>query len=104
MILVTPLWPQKEWYPDHLLKEPLKLLMLWNLLVQPHIKKFNSDLESLHLHVWKLSSDSSTRQAFQTKLRNVSQQKSGNPQHVFTREGGQSSSIDDNERGASKTC
>ena len=37
--LVTPLWPQKEWYPDLLallVREPVELHMLWNLLVQLH--------------------------------------------------------------------
>ena len=48
MILVAPVWPQekkkKNKFPDLLallVEEPLKLLMLWNLLLQPYIKEFH---------------------------------------------------------------
>ena len=57
MILVAPLWPQKEWFVDLLalpMEEPLELSMLWNLLIQPHTRKFHRGLESLHLHIWRL--------------------------------------------------
>ena len=53
MILNDPFWPQKEWYSDLLvllMKEPLKLSKLWNLLVQLYIKKFHRVLELLELH------------------------------------------------------
>ena len=43
-VLVTPLWRQKEWSADlldPLVEVPLELPMLWNLLVQPHIKKIH---------------------------------------------------------------
>ena len=56
MIVVAPLWPQKEWFidPSLLMDIPLEL---WNLLVQPHIQKFHRGLESLYVHAWKLSSN-----------------------------------------------
>ena len=43
MILVAPLWPQKEWFIDLLallVEEPLELPMPWKLLVQPYMRKF----------------------------------------------------------------
>ena len=58
MILVAPLCSQKEWYPDLLMEEPLELPMLWNLLVNLHVKRNHRGLRSVQLHTWKLSSDS----------------------------------------------
>ena len=40
-------WPEKEWFTDLLsllVKEPFELPLLWNLLVQPHIRKFHCGL------------------------------------------------------------
>ena len=48
MILMASLWPQKEWFMDLLsllVKETLEPPMLWNLLVQPLVRKF-------HILVW----------------------------------------------------
>ena len=45
LILVAPLLPQKKWFADMLallVEEPLMLLLLWNPIVQPHIRKFHS--------------------------------------------------------------
>ena len=67
--------------------------MTWQLLVQPSIRKFHRDLESLCLLVWKLSSNLSARQAFVRRLRKSLQLLSGNLQHVSIRESGQDSSI-----------
>ena len=42
----TPLWSQKEWFADFLtllVEVPLELLLLWNLLVQPHVRMFHRD-------------------------------------------------------------
>ena len=42
MILVAPLWPQKEQHPnllDHLVEEPIEYPRLWNLLVQLYVQK-----------------------------------------------------------------
>ena len=44
MILVAPFRPQKEAFTDLqalLVEEPLKLPMLWNLLVQSYVRKFH---------------------------------------------------------------
>ena len=46
MILVAPFWTRKERYPDPLdlmVEESFELFMLWNLLVQPHVRKFHRD-------------------------------------------------------------
>ena len=48
VILVALLWPQKDWFTDFvvvvvvvLVEEPLKLFMLWELLVHPHLRNFH---------------------------------------------------------------
>ena len=53
----------REWFGDLLVVE-LKLAVLWNLLVQPHVSKFHRWLGSPCLHALKLSSDSCARQVF----------------------------------------
>ena len=71
LVLITPLWPQKEWFADLLsllVTEPLKLPQVWNLLVQPHVRKFHRGLETLRLHARRLSSISSERLAFLEEL------------------------------------
>ena len=47
-----------------LVEGPIKLPLLWNLLVQPHSRKFHGGLETLHLHACMLSCDSSGRLTF----------------------------------------
>ena len=67
LVLETPLWPQNECFTDLLsllVDEPLELPQVWNLLVQPNVRKFHRGLGTLHLHAWKPSSLSSERQAF----------------------------------------
>ena len=71
LLLVAPLWPQKEWFVDLLdllVTEPLELPRVWNLLVQSHIRKYHRGLEALRLYVWNLCSDSSKRLAFRRRL------------------------------------
>ena len=57
--LIAPFWPAREWFPDllALLSEPPVPLLHWDLLRQPHIRKFHQRLSCLRLHVWKLCSD-----------------------------------------------
>ena len=43
LVLIAPFWPQKEWFVDLLallIEKPLELPLLWNLLIQPHVRKF----------------------------------------------------------------
>ena len=61
MTLIAPFWPQKEWFPDllgSLVELPLLLPERRDLLRQPHFHRFHLGLQSLHLHAWRLSSDS----------------------------------------------
>ena len=86
-VLVAPLWPQKEWFIDLLsllVDEPLKLLLVWKLLVQPHMRKFHWGLKTLSLHTWRLSSVSSERQAFRGKFCESQPRTSGTPLQPFT--------------------
>ena len=69
LVLNSPYWPQEDWFADLLallVAGPLWLPLLWNLLVQSHIRKFHRVLGMLRLHAWKLSSDVSERLAFHT--------------------------------------
>ena len=62
---------QEEWFADLLsllVDEPLELLQVWNLLVQPHVRNFHRGLGTLRLLVWQLSSVLSERQAFLRRL------------------------------------
>ena len=97
LILVAPFWPQKKScsliYLSFLMEEPHELPLLWNLLVQPHIRKFQRCLETLHHHVWKLSNVSSERLAFQEKLQKSSPWISRVPQQQSTWESGLGPSI-----------
>ena len=50
VILVEPPWPRKECFIDMLallVEELQELPLLWNFLVQPHIRKFHSVMEML---------------------------------------------------------
>ena len=61
LTIITPFWPQKEWFPDLLelmTEPPLRLPMRRDLLKQPHFHRFHLNLQGLHLHAWRLSSDS----------------------------------------------
>ena len=69
VILVAPWWPSQPWFP-HLLRlcveHPLILPYRQNLLSQQD-QKYISDGKSFHLHVWRLSCDTTKQQAFQTR-------------------------------------
>ena len=61
LTLIAPFWPQKEWFPDlleSLVEPPFRLPERRDLLRQPHFHRFHLGLQSLHLHAWRLSSDS----------------------------------------------
>ena len=58
--LIAPFWPVREWFPGllSLLSEPpIPLPLQWDLLRQPHVRKFHQRLSTLRLHAWRLSSD-----------------------------------------------
>ena len=58
LTLIAPLWPQRPWFPDLLILPPLPLLSQWDLLSQPHVRRFHQNLSMLRLHGWRLSGDS----------------------------------------------
>ena len=69
VILVAPWWPSQSWFP-HLLRlcveHPLVLPYRRDLLSQQD-QKYISDGKLFHLHAWRLSWDTTKRQAFQTR-------------------------------------
>ena len=69
VILVAPWWPSQSWFP-HLLplcvEHPLVLPYRRGLLSQQD-QMYISDGKSYHLHVWRLSCDTTKQQAFQTR-------------------------------------
>ena len=83
VILVAPWWPSQSWFP-HLLclcvEHPLALPYRRDLLSQQD-QKYISDGMSYHLHVWRLSCDTTKQQAFQTRSLG-SQQRLGGPQPI----------------------
>ena len=61
LTLIAPLWPQRPWFPEllELLILPhLPLPSRWDLLHQPHVRRFHQNLSMLRLHAWRLSGDS----------------------------------------------
>ena len=58
LTLIAPFWPQHPWFPELLILPPLPLLSRWDLLRQPHVRRFHQNLSMLHLHAWRLSGGS----------------------------------------------
>ena len=61
LTLIAPFWPQRPWFPELLellILPPLPLPSRWDLLRQPHVRRFHQNLSMLRLHVWRLSGDS----------------------------------------------
>ena len=91
MILIIPLWPLKEWFADLLsllMDIPLEISASGSLLVQPYAWEFHRVLELLRLHASKLSSDSSERKAFLSRLQMWPHRTLEDPRHASTRENG----------------
>ena len=94
MILIAPMWPQQEWYPDLLdllVEEPIELPLWRNLLRQPHTQAVHGSLVNLRLHAWMLSSESSEREDFLERLRERCPPPSDRLHLTFTRGSGPSS-------------
>ena len=61
LTLIAPFWPQRPWFPELLellILPPLPLPSRWDLLRQPHVRRFHQNLSMLRLHAWRLSGDS----------------------------------------------
>ena len=94
LILIAPLWPQQEWYPDllHLIADYPRALPPWpKLLKQPHLDRFHLNIEMLRLHAWRLSSLPSEREAFLAKLPRESRDLIGPLRLTYTKQSGASS-------------
>ena len=76
--LVAPNWPRMHWFPkllDLLIDIPRKIPCLPKLLRQPTTHIFHPNVNSMDLHVFKLSRDVSKQKAFLTMLQNPSVRK-----------------------------
>ena len=61
LTLIAPFWPQRPWFPELLellILPPLPLPSWWDLLRQPHVRRFHQNLSMLRLHAWRHSGDS----------------------------------------------
>ena len=61
LTLIAPFWPQHPLFPELLellILPPLPLPSRWDLLSQPHVRRFHQNLSMLRLHAWRLSGDS----------------------------------------------
>ena len=57
LTLIAPFWPQRPWFPELLellILPPLPLPSRWDLLRQPHVRRFHQNLSMLRLHGWRL--------------------------------------------------
>ena len=91
MILVAPLWPEKEWFADLLLlltQPPLALPWWDSLLRQLHCNLFHQGVHTLNLHAWRLSSDTFESRAFREGLLACCQGVSEPPPRACTSRGG----------------
>ena len=60
LTLIAPFWPQHPWFPELLellILPPLPLPSRWDLLRQPHVRRFYQNLSMLRLHAWRLLGD-----------------------------------------------
>jgi hypothetical protein len=70
LILIAPLWPHQEWFPDLIkmsIDFPLELPVVPKLLKQSFSHIFHKFPERLNLHAWRLSADSTKIEAFHKK-------------------------------------
>lgn len=75
MILIAPMWPNRPWFPlllSLLVDHPRALPHRPDLLSMPINGIHHEYLESLNLHVWRLSSSTQEIEDFQRRLRGQS--------------------------------
>ena len=67
LILIAPLWPNQEWFPDLLslaIDNPVALPPTRTLLKQTFFHHFHQNPRILNLHAWRLSQDLTLREGF----------------------------------------
>ena len=93
MILITPMWPNQQWFPDLMMSltdHPRPLPKWPNLLVQPHRPRVTCvSLDRLSLTAWRLSSSLRKTRVFQSKLQREWPTTSGRHQRSCTRPNGE---------------
>ena len=96
ILLVAPCWPTQAWFPlllSLLIDVPRVLPIIPRLLKQPGRDIFHASAHVLKLHVWKLSSDPSKRQAFLEQCPSTWLGRTGSPLRERTRLNGGSSYV-----------
>ncbi len=82
ILVVAPCWPTQAWFPlllSLLIDRPRVLPISDRLLRQPGTGIFHDSSHVLKLHVWRLSSDPSRRQAFLNRCPHTSRERTENP-------------------------
>ena len=96
VLLVAPCWPTQPWFPlllSLLVEDPRVLPCHRRLLKQPGRDIFHDSVGVLRLHVWKLSSALTVRQAFLRRCPVTSLAEIGRPPHGRTRPNGEYSYV-----------
>ena len=71
IILIAPLWPDRQWYPELLRlleSHPVRLPVIPNLLAQLNSRISHQNPGHLQLHAWELSNNRFEINDFQVKL------------------------------------
>ena len=87
LILIAPCWPNQVWFPlliQFLVDRPLRFPPSPTLLSQCKGRLLHTDLQSLHLAAWKLSSLPSKQRAFHHELLQWQQTPAGSPRLELT--------------------
>ena len=67
---IIPLWPSRPWYPlllELLVESPRQLPVFPELITMPHNNCLHGNLQALHLHACRLSSNQQLTRAFRAK-------------------------------------
>ena len=85
IVLITPLWPDRPWFPELLgllVSPPLSLPVIPNLLAQLKGRILHQNPGHLQLHAWELSNNPSEIDNFQAMLRSTSPKLEGTRQSL----------------------
>ena len=96
IILIASAWPNKAWFTELLelsVHDPIKLLLIPKLLMQPGRPLFHNCPELLNLHAWMLQGNPSLNSGFPRLQLSEFQLRKGNPRESFMTINGKSSVI-----------